>query len=67
MLDSRAKSFPTTIVLVNSKATGFYKSYFENDRVRVLDIKEIGKSDLSAYSYISPSANLASPPEPSSP
>ncbi len=41
MLTSRSGSFASTIVLVNSKAYGFYKSYFESEKTRVLDTAEL--------------------------
>ncbi len=62
MLDARSKEYPQTIVFVNSRAFGFYKSYFEKDKTMVLNIE-----DLKSFSgHISPAANCASPlPDPS--
>ena len=62
MLDARSKEYPQTIVFVNSRVFDFYKSYFEKDKIVVLNIEELA----SFGGHISPAANWASPlPDPS--
>ncbi len=41
MLESRLDEFNKVIVFVNSNALKFYKDYFEKERIKIIDIKDL--------------------------
>jgi hypothetical protein len=47
MLNARKKGYFKTLIFTNSAVTKFYKDYFAEDKVQVLDIKELSNHDFS--------------------